>query len=100
MTPFSKATTTFNPISIGCTPNLANIPAALVDIGSPALAKTLLLLITTLPASTAAIIPACPNSPIIGPGGKLVGPGSTANSLGAICPGLAATKDFDFLIVV
>jgi len=53
-----------------------------------------------LPSSTDAIIPACPSSPIIGPGEKLVGPGSATRSLGAICPGLAGAEDLDCLIVL
>ena len=46
-------------------------------------------LIDILPASTTVCKPTAPNSPIIGPGGKFVGPAGIIISRGDACPGLA-----------
>ena len=64
----------FNPISIGSIPNLDKTDAISCLIISFALTINFSFLITIFPPSTPVCNPTAPNSPIIGPGVKLVGP--------------------------
>src|SRR4030042_1666992 len=96
ISPFSNTATRSSPISIGSMPNLVSNAANLSLITSPSFATTASSLITTLPDSMPVFILSIPNSPIIGPGAKLVGPALTVMFLGAFWPGLIGAFDLFF----
>jgi len=86
--PSSKVPRKTRPSSSGYISRRASMAARFCETTSPSLTTTFVSRITTFPPSIAAGIPADCSSPIMGPGGKSVGPFSTVISFGDFIPPL------------